>query len=52
LASRTYHYQSAVTLRRMAAFYFMCSRLFELARVVVRLDHVAGHFVNTNHSVT
>jgi hypothetical protein len=28
------------------------SRLFELARVLVRFDHVASFIVNTNHSIT
>jgi len=27
------------------------SRLFELARVLVRLDHVAGRIVNVNHGI-
>ena len=37
------HSQSAVTLQRVAAFCFTRSRLFEVARVLVRLDHVAGY---------
>jgi hypothetical protein len=27
------------------------SRLFEIARVLVRLDHVASGIVNANHSI-
>ena len=42
--------QSAVTLRRVAAFCFARSRLFELAHVLVRLDYVARVIVNANHS--
>jgi hypothetical protein len=39
----------AVTLDRVAAFCFVRSRLFELARVLVRLDHVASFIVNADH---
>jgi hypothetical protein len=37
----------------MAAFCFTCnaSPFFELARVLVRLDHVAGIIANANHGV-
>jgi hypothetical protein len=28
-----------------------CSPLFEIARVLVRLDHVASVIVNANHSI-
>jgi hypothetical protein len=41
--------QSAVTLHRVAAFCFACSRLFEIARVVVRLDDVARVIINANY---
>jgi len=44
--------QSAVTLHRVAAFCFTQQlRLVEIARVLVRLDHVARCVVNSNHSV-
>jgi len=35
----------------VAAFYFTCKRslLFELARVFVRLNHVASFIINANH---
>jgi hypothetical protein len=29
----------------------LCSRFFELARVLVRLDHIACVIVNANHSI-
>jgi hypothetical protein len=51
LVSRTCHYQSAVTLRRMAAFCSMRSRLFELARVLVRLDHFARSIINATQGI-
>jgi hypothetical protein len=40
-------------LHPVAAFWFMPLRspLFELARVLVRLGHVARFIVNTNHGV-
>src|SRR5947208_16917423 len=40
--------QSAVMFQRVAAF---CSPLFEFARVLVRLDHLARYIVNANHSI-
>jgi len=43
--------QSAVTLHRVAAFVLLRSRLFEIARLLVRLNHVACFIVNANHSV-
>jgi hypothetical protein len=43
--------QSAVTLYRVAAFCFAPLRLFEIARVLVRLGHVASFIVNTNHGI-
>ena len=43
--------QLAVTLHRVAAFCFTRSRLFEIARVLVRFDHVARFIVNANHSI-
>ena len=36
---------------RVAAFCFTTLRLFEITRVLVRLDLVAGLIVNANHSV-
>jgi len=43
--------QSAVTLHRVAAFCFARSRLFEIARVLLRFDHVAHFVVNANHGI-
>jgi hypothetical protein len=43
--------QSSVTLHRVAAFCFARSRLFEIARVLVRFNHVASLTVNANHSI-
>jgi hypothetical protein len=40
--------QSAVTLRRVAAFALPRSRLFEIVSVVVCLDHLASLIVNAN----
>ena len=40
--------QLAVTPHRVAAF---CSPLVELARVLVRFDHVASCIVNANHRI-
>jgi hypothetical protein len=43
---------SAVTSHRVAAFCFpLNSPLFEIARVLVRFDHVASRIVNANHSI-
>jgi hypothetical protein len=35
----------------VAAFCFTALRLFELARVLVRLDHITAIIVNANHRV-
>jgi hypothetical protein len=43
--------QKAVTLHRVAAFCFAHLRLFEIARVLVRFDHVASRIVNANQSI-
>jgi hypothetical protein len=45
--------QSAVTFQHVAAFCVTCnaSPIFELARVLVRLDDVARFIVNANHSI-
>jgi len=43
--------QLAVTLRRVAAFCFAPLPLFEIARVLMRLNHIASFIVNTNHSI-
>jgi hypothetical protein len=40
--------QSAVTLHRVAAFCLARSGLFEIARVLVRFDHVARCIVNAD----
>ena len=41
-----------VRLHRVAAFCLPRLRLFELARVLVRLNHVASFIVNANHSAS
>jgi hypothetical protein len=44
--------QSAVTLHRVAAFCFAPRLpLFEVALVLVRLNHVASFIVNANHGI-
>ena len=43
--------QSAVTLHRVAAFCLPRLRLFEIAHVLVCLDHVASVIVNADHGV-
>jgi hypothetical protein len=35
----------------VAAFCFARSGLFEIARVLVRFNHVAGVIINANHSI-
>jgi len=40
---------SRFTARRL--FVSPCSRLFEIAGVLVRLDHVASRIVNANNSI-
>ena len=35
----------------MAAFVFTRSAVFEIARVLVRFDHIASIIVNVNHGV-
>jgi len=42
---------SAVTHYPVAAFCFARSRFFEVARVFVRLNHVACFIVNANHCI-
>jgi hypothetical protein len=51
-------FESAVTLRQRGRSLFpleilnvICSQLFELARVLVRVDHIANCVVNANHSI-
>jgi hypothetical protein len=42
--------QSAVTLHRVAALFHVVLRLLEIARVLMRFDHIASVIVNANHS--
>jgi hypothetical protein len=43
--------QSAVTLHRVAAFVSPRSPLFEIANVLVHVDHIARFVVNANHRI-
>jgi hypothetical protein len=43
--------QSAVTLHHVAAFCFARLRLFEIALVLVRLDHVARFIVSADDGI-
>jgi len=43
--------RSAVMLSGVAAFVLPGSPLFEIARVLVRFDHVTSFIVNADHSI-
>jgi len=47
-----FFWQSAVTVYGVAPFCFAPLPLFEIARVLVRLNHVARFIVNANHGRT
>jgi hypothetical protein len=41
----------SLTSQKKSAVAVSGLRLFEIARVLVRFDHVAGFIVNANHSI-